>query len=183
MMNVISSSLGTILIALMFHLSAGAAEPEPQTAPAREIDLSRFPVLKGTVKSIAGGFLVFTPPRVGDGLTLSIRSLLAGKNDKPLLVNFQTNDANRKYSVIVVPKGRALKSVKYSRNGAFANLRIEAKDGKDRTLIDVVYVKRRGKPTANVWIVDEFNGAFRCAMLLECTVDGDFPTKKLKTNH
>lgn len=157
------------------------AEPKKNTNPAVQIDLSRFPTLKGKVKSLVGSFNVYTPPEVGDTVSLSVSQLISLKKGKSHLLRFQTADPKREIATLFLPDRPTLKSAKFYGNGVFKNLRLESRGVNGMMRIDVISCVRGNARVAQVWIVLEEEGVTDGAMLLECRIDGEFPKRKSKS--
>jgi len=150
--------------AISAAIKDAAAKPKPEPP----VDLSRFPKLRGKVKTILGHLNTYIPPKEGEPFELSLKDL-------PKLTSLRFDPAEKSYTALYAPA--AVESVRYYTNGAFASMRLvstyDPKIWRGSVTIDII----AGGGKFQMWVVYQ-GDVMRGVVLIEGEYDGTFPDRQ-----
>jgi hypothetical protein len=144
-----------------------ADEKRPESAAAEQPpDLSMFPKLRGKVVQVLGNPGSFVLPQAGQTFELELKDALK-------LQKLTFGDG----SWVSLP-GPIVVDIRKHSNGAFANMRLVSKEGRNKVTIEFVPKPGSGNPRrVFVWVVGE-GDVIRGVALIDCESDTPFPGRK-----
>ncbi|MCA8993953.1 MAG: hypothetical protein KDA88_18355 [Planctomycetaceae bacterium] len=161
-------------------------------------DISSFPKLNGTLTEFVGHSIGYIPPRKGMPVVLDLAELsrpFADLQHDPKTkqragsIEFgvqRDDDQNfEHYGYIPIPGPLVPEDIHYYDNGEFESGRFVAKtegtaDSFHRVTVDVNRHPGNGPngPTVRVWIVIETGNRTRGVAVIDCEIEGEFPSQK-----